>query len=757
MPRKSVKLYTHHHIYQEIIIDEASRLPVSAPPRISVNGKPLLSEPKVITDGRLFSVVVAALRLLYAVCFHSGLFLLRLWPYLKKGMLIVARFVYYGTQEVVWLAQSVFQTTRSQWRLIAVRQSFRFTFAVFLLLVITGMGLVHSGVLVSSAVDRIRGVATGATLGVHDLIGAQDQLRSQQLSAAENKFSDALAHFEQSQEELKGMGVVLNTITSAIPQKKQAAGLLEAARLISSSGLSAARLANQLKGVRVSGQGIEGFNGAQLLPQVQKTVHQLAVDMGRISELLTGVDESLVPDRYRLQFVEGRQHIQSLVKSFGTLDLITRTVVQMLLGDKQALVILQNNNELRATGGFIGTLGSLSLSDGKIKNLNIRTVYDYDGQLRQYIEPPYPLRVVGDRWFLRDSNWFFDFPTSAKIISEFYEKEGGETPDLIIACTAQVMVDLLKVTGPIKLPAYDVQLSAENFVEQTQVSTSLAYDKIQNNPKQLLADAFPILMNKLGALQPADMIRVLASLQNSLAGKDIMLYSRDPFLTDNFAKLNWDGSVKQADRDYFAFVSSNLGGTKTDLYMQDTMTLSTALLDDGAVTNSFTLQRTNTLPVGTSYINKSFVRIYVPLGSRLESAEGFDVVTVPSLPSGNYRNHSQVEVWQGGLQQSLTSGVWIGVESGKTFFGGWVVTSGAQTKKISIRYRTPLALGNLDHYSLTVQRQPGSGAAKFTHMLDMGIYRRLWSAVNYQEESSRKLEFDATLKQDLFTGFVIQK
>lgn len=757
MPRKSVKLYTHHHIYQEIIIDETSRLPVSAAPRISVNGQPLLSEPKIVTDGMLFSAVAAAARLLYAVCFHSGLFLLKLWPYIKKAARIVGRFFYYGTEELVRAVGFIFSAVHGQWRLVAIRQSFRFTFVLFLFLVVAGMGVVHSGVLVSSAVDRIRGVATGATLGVSDLMGAQDQLRSQQLSGAENKFSDALAHFEQSQEELKGMGIVLNTITSAIPQKKQAAGLLEAARLVSSSGLSAARLANQLKGVRVSGQGIEGFDGAKLLPQIQKTVHQLTIDMARINELLAGVNESLVPDRYRLQFVEGRQRMESLVKSFGVLDLITRTVVQMLLGDKQALVILQNNNELRATGGFIGTLGSLSLSDGKIQNLNIRTVYDYDGQLRQYIEPPYPLRVVGDRWFLRDSNWFFDFPTSAKIISEFYEKEGGETPDLIIACTAQVMVDLLKVTGPIKLSAYDVQLSAENFIEQTQVSTSLAYDKIQNNPKQLLADAFPVLMNRLGKLEPADMIRILASLQNSLVRKDIMFYSRDPLLAENFARLSWDGSVKQVDRDYLAVVGSNLGGTKTDLYQQDVIDVSTVVTENDSVTNTVTLQRTNSLPVGASYVNKSFVRVYVPLGSRLESADGFDVVAVPSLPQGTYRSNSQVEVWQGSLQQSLVNGVWIGEESGKTIFGGWVVTSGGQTKKISVRYRLPFSLGTLDHYSLTVQRQSGSGASKFSHTLDLGLYRRLWSAVNYQEESSRKLKLNATLKQDLFMGFVIQK
>jgi hypothetical protein len=175
------------------------------------------------------------------------------------------------------------------------------------------------------------------------------------------------------------------------------------------------------------------------------------------------------------------------------------------------------------------------------------------------------------------------------------------------------------------------------------------------------------------------------------------------------------------------------------------------------VINTVAINRTNSLPAGTGFINKSFVRIYVPLGSRLESAEGFDPVIVPDLPKGEYRQNENLKVWQQTLQQSLASGVWVGEESGKTFFGGWVITAGGETSKVSIRYSLPFALGNLDHYSLTVQKQAGSNDAKFSHTLALGPYHRLWSTTTYDEESSQSILFNGTLKQDLFNGFVIQK
>ena len=85
-------------------------------------------------------------------------------------------------------------------------------------------------------------------------------------------------------------------------------------------------------------------------------------------------------------------------------------------GHKIYLLLLQNNMELRPTGGFIGSVGLLDLQDGKMNNLDILDVYTIDGQLKGHVDPPDPIRKYFNQpnWFLRDSNFDPDFANSMK-------------------------------------------------------------------------------------------------------------------------------------------------------------------------------------------------------------------------------------------------------------------------------------------------------------------------------------------------------
>jgi len=52
------------------------------------------------------------------------------------------------------------------------------------------------------------------------------------------------------------------------------------------------------------------------------------------------------------------------------------------------LILNQNNDELRAGGGFPGTVFLVELEGGKIKNISFHDIYELDGRLTEYIEPP---------------------------------------------------------------------------------------------------------------------------------------------------------------------------------------------------------------------------------------------------------------------------------------------------------------------------------------------------------------------------------
>jgi hypothetical protein len=138
------------------------------------------------------------------------------------------------------------------------------------------------------------------------------------------------------------------------------------------------------------------------------------------------------------------------IKSFLT----SHAVVLELLGsrqDRQYLVMFQNNRELRPTGGFIGSFALVDVSRGEVRKVLVDTIYNPDGQLKDFLIPPVPLQKITDRWFARDANWFADFRTSASKVAHLFERSGGPTVDGVLAITPVLLEDLLRLTGPISM------------------------------------------------------------------------------------------------------------------------------------------------------------------------------------------------------------------------------------------------------------------------------------------------------------------
>ena len=139
-------------------------------------------------------------------------------------------------------------------------------------------------------------------------------------------------------------------------------------------------------------------------------------------------------------------------------------------GKKTYTVLLQNNKELRATGGFMGSYAQLHFKEGILVDYKIEDIYVPDGAITWYIEPPEPIQEAFQHgtWRLADSNWDPDFPTSAKSISWFFDKAGVDTGNGIIAVNFEVLEDIFQVIGEVYLPDYESSISADSLYIVTQ-------------------------------------------------------------------------------------------------------------------------------------------------------------------------------------------------------------------------------------------------------------------------------------------------
>lgn len=599
--------------------------------------------------------------------------------------------------------------------------------------------------------DKILINASGGTKFLQD---AKNALAEQNLQTASERLSQALNNFKNSQYELENLGKSLFGLNQVLPQSRDAQKLLTASIDLAEAGKASIKFLKMLDGISFGSQGLRG----------QINFNDLALQLDEFDVRLKDAIKKI--KSVNLNYLSADQK-KFISENLGKLELTynsVQTFKQLVVlgqtfftGQKHVLLLLQNNNELRTTGGFIGSFGDINLTNGKIGKLKFASIYDLDGQLDEKILPPSPMLAVNDSWFLRDANWFASFDMTAKKIISFYEKEGGETPDLVIALTPTAVAGILKITGPLEIDA-NKKIDAENLVEELQILTQSSPGDPSNEPKRILSGLFAQLFQKIDVLSNEQKAYVFQELQKSLANKQILLYSEIQKAQKTFEEFNWAGNIMPSDRDYLMITSSNLGGTKTDLAIEQTIRLESLIKINGEIENTLTVIRTNKMPRLPNAQNKSFVRIFVPKGSKFIEATGFDTINLEKPQNlKDYKIDKDVFEWEKSSVRDTISGTLIGEESGKTFFGNWIILEGGQEREFSIKYILPFKLKSLDRLSLLVQKQPGALDAPFEYGLQPSGRILEWKNFLSTSTKTNPILIQSLLNKDQFFGMVLRK
>jgi len=204
-------------------------------------------------------------------------------------------------------------------------------------------------------------------------------------------------------------------------------------------------------------------------------------------------------------------------------------------------------------------------------------------------------------------------------------------------------------------------------------------------------------------------------------------------------------------------VSTNLSATKTDLYIKQTVDLSSEIREDGTVRNTLTITRNNPLPNQPQYKNSSFIRIFVPHGSKLESSEGFTFTPMEIPPLNDAKPDDDVAAWEDRLLKNVTSGTMIGEEAGKTFFANWMEVIGGETKRATITYTLPFTLKSPDRHSLLLQKQPGAMPFEFNFTLAYPELNLVWKNATSGTVESHLTRYTSSINKDEFFGVVLKK
>lgn len=370
---------------------------------------------------------------------------------------------------------------------------------------------------------------------------------------------------------------------------------------------------------------------------------------------------------------------------------------------KTYLFLLQNNTELRPTGGFIGTYGILKLNAGDME-IETDNIYNLDYPVKDTlsIEPPEPIikYLNQQKWFLRDSNWSPDFVETAKKAEEFYFLENGKEKNIngVIAITPTVIQNFLKLTGPVK--AQGEEFNYENFIDKLQYIVEFGYrtEGISDSArKDVISEMSQILMAKVLDTPKNkwfDLWKIVAQMGDE---KQLLFYLKDQALEKYTKQLNWDGEIADKEytgRDYLFIVDANLAAKKTDKVMERSYNYSVTLdKNNNLIANLTLVYKNNGIGYGeitTRY--RTYTRIYVPYGSELISSTGFLTDDL-----NNWGQPVQAFVKQDN-------------EYHKTIFEGFIAIEPQDQVEVTLQYKLPKEISDLyknNKYNLIWQKQGG--------------------------------------------------
>ena len=640
--------------------------------------------------------------------------------------------------------------------------------------------------LVGSVVYIKKGIGIkGKVLGTSDeayssLTLAMKNAAGQDFDKSGEDFTSAYEKFSQASQDIDGLGSVLVGTSRFVPfASKLSSGkyTVEAAKHLAKAGQEMNEIAKSVSSLdpgKTEGQKEGSF--LEIVSSIQQHGAVAHSELMEAKKDLDKVNADDIPEDKRDKFIQLKENLPMITESLGVL-IDNGEILSDLFGangPRKYLFLFQNNNEMRATGGFIGSYGLLDISQGRVQNFFIDGIFNPDGQLVEKIVPPKPIQKMSAAWSLHDSNWWPDFPTSAREAIKFYEKTGGPTADGVITLTPTVMQKLLEITGPIEMSAYDVTLDSSNFVEKTQYEVEVDYDKEENDPKKILSDLAPIVLNKLLAARDAKTVsRVAKALSDALSEKHIMLYSENKHFQEMISKQGWSGEILQSQRDYVSVINTNINGYKTDGVVKEKIEHSAQIQNDGSVVDTVTITRKheggNSEYEWWNKVNADYMRVYVPKGSELLEVSGqtreFNEPPLDYDALG-FKRDSLVEKEEKSMSVDEINGTRTYEENEKTVFANWTYVSPQETVVITYKYKLPFKLFQIatgkgpqvDAYSLVAQKQSGSVGSQFVSRVAYPQeYELAWKSQDDMLQENGVLKNETVLDTDRFFGVVFKK
>jgi len=490
--------------------------------------------------------------------------------------------------------------------------------AAIALVLVAGFTLVH-----------VTAAASAGERGRLALARAEAALSAGDTAAAQEHLGEARRAFSRTSEEIGALGPVA-AVARRVPllstQVKAVDTFADAGSSLSSAGQRLVDAADAIlhppdERVPVSAA-LDALRSAQRsMAPVVATIAEASDEVGRLDgRVLIGPLARARDDlASRLPRIEARassaEHGLTALMAFAGEG-----------GPKRYLFLSQNPDEVRPTGGFIGTYGVLTAEAGRL------ALERYDGIERwtgnrphaavppeqvgppfQYHNPPLP-RTLGN------VNSGPDWPQTAQLAAGLWEA-GGEAPiDGVISFTPALLGRVLSVVGPVSVTGYEETVTAANLNERLDFHTHGPQAPTGGDRKDFVAALAETVIRRLLDAPASQWEPLGRALGRAFDAREALAWSRNPKLAGALNERGWDGAFPAHKGDFF-YNSEFQYAAKNGRGIRRTYDHKVALAADGSARVTTDITITNTEPPGP--LNAStlaYLTIYGPEGGVLDQA-----------------------------------------------------------------------------------------------------------------------------------------
>lgn len=441
---------------------------------------------------------------------------------------------------------------------------------------------------------------------------------------------------------------------------------------------------------------------------------------------------------------DARQTLEKEVIKLKRLTSTISAVLAVLPGaagaqeKRRYFLAVQNNAELRATGGLIGCYGIMTVEDGRFSLDN----FDKITVLQKRDQPVEAPRDFIDRYgcfkatrIWSNANMSPDFPTVGKVLLGLYKSNVGVDLDGVISIDPVGLQYLLEATGPVWVPEAAIRLDASNVVNWTLIE---AYNRYQGEERQdFLTDVARAVWEKILSGKITDKAKLIDQLSLALKDKHMMLFDANEEEQKVFNDLGYAGTLIHTTCDFLQIVMQNHGANKVDVYLYEDVDYLLSVNKDGSAHAKVTVKIANRAP-------KSGLPLYVAGGDPL-GAKGGSSRTYLSLYAP--RDAQLMSVTVDGKPGDPD----VGHEKDKAVFSQYLYVAPGTSSVTSFTYDLPQVLksnGETIDYILDWQAQPIINHARITANIELPAGFSVLHLPAGAQKQGRKVSLNKTLVRD---------